>query len=142
MKPEKKTICEDEPAGVAIVIETMADGCCHLRQYDFGMKSNCSDTVAITDSEDARAIAAYLETWAQWKDQEKKEYKGPYFDEITQEEFSEILSEVISDNEPLDVPGAYEVFREHFNNQVLELWAERNPDKAYPNGWPEDEDAV
>jgi len=38
----------------------------------------------------------------------------------------------------LSVPGVYEVLSEHFNNDVLDEWAERNPDKAYPEErWPD-----
>ena len=52
--------------------------------------------------------------------------KSPY-DAMTDAEFQEILEQVVYENARtlLSVPGAYEVFAEHYNNEVLERWAAR-----------------
>jgi hypothetical protein len=53
--------------------------------------------------------------------------KNP-FDAMTQEQFDDILGQVVSENcgALLGVPGAYEVFAEHYHNEVLDRWAEKN----------------
>ena len=44
--------------------------------------------------------------------------------EMTNEEFDEILADIVKENAGnlLTIPGAYEVFSEHFNNEVLSRW--------------------
>jgi hypothetical protein len=56
------------------------------------------------------------------------------YDEMTNEEFDEILGEIVNNKQTdvLAVPGVYEILSEHFNNDVLDRWAERNPEKAHP----------
>lgn len=61
------------------------------------------------------------------------------YSQMTQEEFNEILEKLLGAETPgnlLAIPGVYEVVSEHFNNAVLEDWAQDNPEKA----WPEEED--
>lgn len=56
------------------------------------------------------------------------------YSKMEQGELDELLEELISETKPRDliqIPGAYEVLSEHFNNDVLERWAEDNPDLAY-----------
>lgn len=63
------------------------------------------------------------------------------YSKMTDEEFVTILYELMegmSIAEIMTAPGAYDVFSEHLNNRVLQAWAERNPDKAWPSeseGW-------
>lgn len=51
---------------------------------------------------------------------------------LTDEDFDEILSEITIENAAslLLVPGAYEVFSEHYNNEVLARWESRKNDQA------------
>lgn len=47
------------------------------------------------------------------------------YEAMTDEEFYTILEEVVAETPAgvlLQIPGAYEVFSEHFNNEVLERW--------------------
>ncbi len=44
----------------------------------------------------------------------------------------ELLREMTGEQLMMDVPGVYGIVSEHFNNEVLDKWAERNPEKAYP----------
>ena len=47
------------------------------------------------------------------------------YDDITDVEFDAILETLISQMSAgalLQIPGAYEVFSEHLNNEVLEIW--------------------
>jgi len=53
------------------------------------------------------------------------------YSQMTQEEFDTILEEICGCD--LTIGGVYEAVSEHFNNEVLDLWAERNPEKAYPD---------
>jgi len=48
------------------------------------------------------------------------------YSRMTNEEFTEILEDLCDSD--LTVPGAYEIYAEHYNNEVLEVWAERNPE--------------
>ena len=55
---------------------------------------------------------------------------NPY-DEMNDEEFDSILEEVLDEQcgaSLLTIPGAYEVFAEHFNNEVLSRWLESRGD--------------
>jgi len=48
------------------------------------------------------------------------------YDELTDEEFDEILTEIIDEHSGsslLAITGVYEVLKEEFNNQVLDRWA-------------------
>lgn len=62
------------------------------------------------------------------------------YSKMTDDEFDEILLEIVREDLSSEivtsVPGVYELVREHFNNDVLDRWAERNPKKA----WPEEVD--
>jgi hypothetical protein len=55
------------------------------------------------------------------------------YSKMTQQEFDGILEEIC--NCDLTIPGVYEACSEELNNEVLDEWAERNPEKA----WPEEE---
>lgn len=69
-------------------------------------------------------------------DEQKADYS-----QMTNDEFRDILADVVVDTEAatlLDIPGIYEVLSEHFNNDVLDKWAEDNPDKAYPEAVEDD----
>lgn len=47
---------------------------------------------------------------------------------MTNEEFQEILVEIINENLPSDllcIPGIYEILSEEFNNDILTRWEER-----------------
>jgi hypothetical protein len=48
----------------------------------------------------------------------------PDFNKMSQEDFDRILEQVVirNLNELMQIPGAYEVFSEHYNNHVLEEW--------------------
>lgn len=60
----------------------------------------------------------------------------PDYSKMTTEEFDHCLQrlivEVSSSGELLSIPGIYEVLSEHFNNEVLDLWARENPILAEP----------
>ena len=49
------------------------------------------------------------------------------YSKLTNDEFYKILCEIMDENRNslLDVPGAYEIFSEYFNNDVLERWEQR-----------------
>jgi hypothetical protein len=48
----------------------------------------------------------------------------PDFSKMSQEDFDRILEKVVIQNlnEIMTIPGAYDVFSEHYNNEVLEEW--------------------
>jgi len=50
------------------------------------------------------------------------------YSKMTQEEFDSILEEIVAENagDIFSIPGVYEVVSEHFNNEVLSRWEERN----------------
>lgn len=63
------------------------------------------------------------------------------YTQMTTEEFDAILVEVINEDlvghsqtpageKLLSIAGIYEVLSEHYNNKVLDTWAERNPETA------------
>ena len=53
----------------------------------------------------------------EWEDQ------GIEVKDQTNEDFDEMLRDIVDqENDLLSIPGAYEVFSEHFNNEVLEEW--------------------
>ena len=58
----------------------------------------------------------------------------PNYDKMTQKEFDEILEEIVADEGAniLSIGTVYTELSEHFNNDVLDLWVERNQEKAYP----------
>ena len=51
------------------------------------------------------------------------------YDKMTQDEFDEILSELMDEEKSpsrlLAVPGIYEVVSEYYNNSILEVWERR-----------------
>jgi hypothetical protein len=53
------------------------------------------------------------------------------YSKMTKQEFQNILEELIMGNAAtlLTIPGAYELFSEHFNNEVLKIWYERQTGK-------------
>lgn len=54
------------------------------------------------------------------------------YTKMTQDEFDEILLEVIGNKTPLEILSAADSdIREEFKNEVLDIWAERNPEKAW-----------
>lgn len=50
------------------------------------------------------------------------------FDKMTQEEFDEILAEIVNEEGAniLSIGNVYSELAEHFNNDVLGIWQERN----------------
>ena len=59
------------------------------------------------------------------------------YSKMTDDEFQNILEELVGQMSPAEimaVPGAYEVFSEALNNDVLDTWADRNEEKAFPGG--------
>lgn len=57
------------------------------------------------------------------------------YEKMTNEEFDQILLEVIGEMDAMKILSASESpggLREYCNNIVLGIWAERNPEKAYP----------
>jgi hypothetical protein len=51
---------------------------------------------------------------------------------MTDNDFDRILADIIgrlTGPQILAIPGAYEVFAEHFHNEVLEQWEEDNPEE-------------
>jgi len=57
------------------------------------------------------------------------------YSKMKDEEFQEILEEIVNEEGAniLSIGDVYSELSEHFNNDVLDRWAERNPDKAYPD---------
>ena len=58
------------------------------------------------------------------------------YSKMTSEEFDNILGEMVDGMngfEVLSIPGVREIMMEWLNNEVLDEWVERNPEKAYPN---------
>lgn len=56
------------------------------------------------------------------------------YSKIGQDEFDAILAELVLEEGAaiIRIGGVYDELAEHFNNDVLDRWAERNPEKAYP----------
>lgn len=56
------------------------------------------------------------------------------YSKMTNEEFDAILEEIIEEKKRLilGAPGAYEALSEYYNNEILDRWAARNPEKAEP----------
>jgi hypothetical protein len=55
------------------------------------------------------------------------------YDKMSNDDFREHLLEIMEEQgmeAVLMVPGVYEAVSEHFNNDVLERWEERNPDEV------------
>ena len=48
------------------------------------------------------------------------------YSKLTDEKYDKILGDIVKENSStlLTIPGAYEVFSEHFNNEVLDRWAQ------------------
>ncbi len=45
---------------------------------------------------------------------------------ITNEEFDLVLSRLVEkESDILSIPGAYEVMKEYFNNEVLDIWEQK-----------------
>lgn len=46
------------------------------------------------------------------------------YSKMSQEDFDRILERIVIQNlnELMTIPGAYEIFSEHYNNEVLEEW--------------------
>jgi hypothetical protein len=58
----------------------------------------------------------------------------PDYSAMTQEDFDNILEELAVEQGAyslLSIPGVYEAVSEAFNNDILDLWVDRNPNKAY-----------
>ena len=56
------------------------------------------------------------------------------YSSMTQDEFDELLTELVQGmtaGELLRHGEIYSTLSEKFNNEILDLWAERNPDRAY-----------
>jgi len=53
------------------------------------------------------------------------------YSKMTTEEFDVLLAEMVHREcaALLQVPGVYELLAEYFNNEILDIWAERNPEK-------------
>ncbi len=53
---------------------------------------------------------------------------------MTDDEFREILEEIVDEERStiLSIGDVYTTLAEHFNNEVLERWTERNEEKAFP----------
>lgn len=67
------------------------------------------------------------------------------YSKMTDQEFDTCLKNAIDDfcqlpSGLLSITGVYEVLSEYFNNDALEIWAEENPELAYPEEEEEDED--
>lgn len=62
----------------------------------------------------------------------------PCYDLMTTEEEVELLCDLMKEAGPahllMTVPNIYADLREHFNNEILERWATKNPERAYPDG--------
>lgn len=65
----------------------------------------------------------------------------PNYDLCTDAEFDRYLATIVDEEVQtggaealLTIPGVYEIIREHFNNEVLERWA-----NDHPEAWPEGE---
>jgi len=58
------------------------------------------------------------------------------YSKMTTEEFDGILQGIVNEQYMfiLQVPGIYEVLSEHYNNEVLETWAERKRLEAEEEG--------
>ena len=68
-QPQQTVLIQDEPDGMALVIETDGD-VASITQYDCGLARPPDDSVAVTDSETARNLATWLNLWADWWDGE------------------------------------------------------------------------
>lgn len=58
---------------------------------------------------------------------------GNNYDAMTDDEFDSILTEIVDEGKAsqlLQIPGVYEEVREHFNNEVLTRWEERQGAKS------------
>lgn len=64
--------------------------------------------------------------------------------DMTDEDFDEILRGICDDvgtDELLDIPGVYELVREHYNNDVLAEWkAEQEEEDEEPDDEDEEEE--
>lgn len=61
---------------------------------------------------------------------------SPDYSKMTMDEFDVYLVKVLQEVRGVDmlfqIPGVYDLVSDYYNNDVLDLWAEENPDKAYP----------
>lgn len=65
------------------------------------------------------------------------------YSHMTDQEFMEELVAIVkwlSTAELFAISGIYEILAEEFNNEVLDAWAEKHPDLAFPNQKEEDND--
>lgn len=56
------------------------------------------------------------------------------YSKMTHDDFTDCLIQLIQDEgitTIIQIQGVYEILSEHFNNEVLDLWAETNPELAY-----------
>jgi len=70
------------------------------------------------------------------KDEQEVDYGS-----MTDDEFRKILEEFVDEEgvNILSIGDVYTILAEHFNNDVLDRWAERNEERAYPNSKEEEE---
>ena len=50
------------------------------------------------------------------------------YDAMTQTEFDNILMDILNDtriNQIIDIPGIYEILSEEFNNEILDIWEQK-----------------
>lgn len=71
------------------------------------------------------------------KDEQEVDYGS-----MTNDEFREILEEFVGEEgvNILSIGDVYTILAEHFNNDVLDRWAERNEERAYPPREEEEDD--
>lgn len=63
------------------------------------------------------------------------------YSKLTDEMFDKYLIKILKEEsaeEILRIPGAYEVFSEHFNNDVLDMFVDEHPEWAYGEDEVED----
>lgn len=60
--------------------------------------------------------------------------KEPDYDQMTMEEETQILEDIVRGNVSLvlQIGDVYSILKEHYNNEILDIWASRNPDKVKP----------
>ena len=63
------------------------------------------------------------------------------YSKMTQDQFDGIMKNIVagmSAAEIIAVPGVYECLSEELNNDILDTWAEDNPELAYPEDCDEE----
>lgn len=70
-RPRTKVLRDDGEGQVATIVSAVGDDVA-IRQYDWGVEHDATDSVVMHRPSEARALAAWLLRWAEWAEEPKR----------------------------------------------------------------------